>query len=192
MKKIVLFLLLISGVAHADDIPDMQRFDTFTKNLGTVSATFEQMKILPESTKQFVTKGRVKFQNDVGFIWLQDSPTKQTFVSTKTKYCLDGVAQDLNSLPYFYYVREIIDQALNGNIAGLQTVFKIDYSEYGKDMWQMTARPRLVAVADILQDMVMYGNTTDLTKAIITYNNGTIVIIQFNRAKSEITDEIAC
>ena len=89
-------------------------------------------------------------------------------------------------------MREIIDQALNGNIAGLQTVFKIDYSEYGKDMWQMTARPRLVAVADILQDMVMYGNTTDLTKAIITYNNGTIVIIQFNRAKSEITDEIAC
>lgn len=192
MKKIVLFLLLISGVAHADDIPDMQRFDTFTKNLGTVSATFEQMKILPESTKHFVTKGRVKFQKDVGFIWLQDSPTKQTFVSTKTKYCLDGVAQDLNSLPYFYYVREIIDQALNGNIAGLQTVFKIDYSEYGKDMWQMTARPRLVAVADILQDMVMYGNTTDLTKVIITYNDGTIVIIQFNRAKSEITDEIAC
>ena len=56
----------------------------------------------------------------------------------------------------------------------------------------MTARPRFTAVADIVQDMVMYGNTTDLTKVIITYNDGTIVIVQFNRGIAEIQDEIAC
>lgn len=190
MKKYVfLFAVIISGRAYAIDMP---RFDTFTNNLGTVSASFNQMKILPETTKQFVSTGRVKFQKNAGFIWMQDTPTKQTFISTKQKYCLNGVAQDLNSLPYFYYVRSMIDNALNGNRADLETLFVIDYYEYGKNDWQMTARPRFTAVADIVQDMVMYGNTTDLTKVIITYNDGTIVIVQFNRGIAEIQDEIAC
>ena len=190
MKKYVfLFAVIISGRAYAIDMP---RFDTFTNNLETVSASFNQMKILPETTKQFVSTGRVKFQKNAGLIWMQDTPTKQTFISTKQKYCLNGVAQDLNSLPYFYYVRSMIDNALNGNRADLETLFVIDYYEYGKNDWQMTARPRFTAVADIVQDMVMYGNTTDLTKVIITYNDGTIVIVQFNRGIAEIQDEIAC
>ncbi|MBO4745574.1 MAG: outer membrane lipoprotein carrier protein LolA [Alphaproteobacteria bacterium] len=192
MKKIIFLLLLLPFGAYADELVDMGRFNTFTKNIGTVSASFEQMKILPETTKQFVSTGRVKFQKDVGFIWIQDTPTKQKFVSTKQQYCVDGVAQDLKNLPYFYYVREIIDSALNGDISGLQMVFNVDYSEYGKKLWQMTVRPRFTAVADILQDVVMYGSTTELTKAIITYNDGTIVIIQFKPQKVEIQDEIAC
>jgi hypothetical protein len=192
MKKIILLLLLLPFGAYADNLGAMERFDTFAKNLGTVSASFEQMKILPETTKQFVSTGRVKFKKDVGFVWIQDTPTKQKFVSTKQQYCVDGMAQDLQSLPYFYYVREIIDSALNGDISGLQMVFNVDYSEYGKTLWQMTVRPRFTAVADILQDVVMYGSTTELTKAIITYNDGTIVIIQFKPQKTEIQDEIAC
>lgn len=192
MKKIILLLLLLPFGVYAGELVNMERFDTFTKNLGTVSASFEQMKILPETTKQFVSTGRVKFQKDVGFVWIQDTPTKQKFVSTKQQYCVDGTAQDLKNLPYFYYVREIIDSALNGDISGLQMVFNIDYSEYGKTQWQMTVRPRFTAVADILQDVVMYGSTTELTKAIITYNDGTIVIIQFKPQKTEIQDEIVC
>ncbi|MBR4806442.1 MAG: hypothetical protein IKZ64_01330, partial [Alphaproteobacteria bacterium] len=128
MKKIIFLLLLLPFGAYADELVDMGRFNTFTKNIGTVSASFEQMKILPETTKQFVSTGRVKFQKDVGFIWIQDTPTKQKFVSTKQQYCVDGVAQDLKNLPYFYYVREIIDSALNGDISGLQMVFNVDYS----------------------------------------------------------------
>ena len=150
MKKIILVLAMISGVAHAAD--DMKYLKTFTENLGTVSASFEQMKILPESTKKFVSTGRVKFTKDVGFIWMQDKPTKQVFVSTKNKYCIDGEAKDLKELPYFYYVRSMIDNALNGNTADLETVFRIDYTEYGKASWQLVAKPRFDMVADILQD----------------------------------------
>lgn len=188
-KYIIALVIIVSGVAHAENMP---HFDTLTKNLGTVSASWHQMKILPETTKKFMSDGRVKFEKDVGFIWIQDKPVKQVFVSTTQKYCVDGIAQDLNSLPYFYYIRSMINNALNGNIDDLEMVFKIDYSEYGKNNWQMTARPRLTAVADILQDMVIYGTTDDLTKAIITYNDGTIVIITFNRGIAEIQDEIAC
>ena len=191
MKKLICLLLVLSGsVAYANT--DMARFETFTKNIDTVSATFNQMKLVPESTKRFVATGRVKFQKDVGFVWIQDNPTKQVFVSTKKKYCIDGVAQDLNSLPYFYYVREIIDDALNGDISGLEKVFNLDYSEYGKNLWQITATPKYDSVADIMQDVVMYGSTTELTKVIITYQNGTVIIIQFDPMNTEIKDEIAC
>ena len=188
-KYIISLIMIMSGVAHAGTMP---YFDAFTKNLGTVSASWHQIKILPETTKKFVSDGRVKFEKDVGFIWLQDNPVKQVFVSTTQKYCIDGKAQELNSLPYFYYIRGMINNALNGNIDDLETVFKIDYSEYGTDNWQMTARPRLTAVADILQDMVIYGTTDNLTKVIITYNDGTIVIITFNYGIAEIQNEIAC
>ena len=102
------------------------------------------------------------------------------------------MAQDLNSLPYFSYVRKIIDDVLNGDISRLQTVFSVEYIEYGKNSWQLTARPRFDAIADILQDVVMYGTTDDLDKIIITYNNGTVVIINFKRMNTEISDEIAC
>lgn len=194
MKKILLSLfLLFVGTAYGATITEMPKIlGQFTQNLDTVSATFNQMKLLPESTKRFVSTGRVKFKKNMGFIWLQDTPKKQVFVSTKDKYCVDGETQNLNSLPYFYYVRKIIDDVLNGDISGLQTVFRVDYTEYGKTLWQLTARPRFDAVADILQDVVMYGSVTDLDKVVITYNNGTVVIIQFDRMNTEIKDEIAC
>jgi hypothetical protein len=71
-------------------------------------------------------------------------------------------------------------------------VFDIEYSEYGKNQWQMTAKPRFDSVSDFIQDFVMYGTTTNLTEIIITYQNGTVVIIKFNRMSAEIRDEIAC
>ena len=191
MKYILAFLLGVFGIEYAM-AGELPRFEQFTQNIGKVSASFHQIKMVPESTKKFTATGQVKFEKGVGFIWKQNAPTKQVFISTKEKYCVDGVAQDLNSLPYFYYVRRMIDDALNGDITGLQTVFNIDYSEYGKNQWQMTASPRYDSVAEFLQDMVMYGTTTDLTKIIITYQNGTVVIIQFNRTGTEIKDEIAC
>ena len=194
MKKIFLFVFcLFVGTSYGAQITDMpERLGHFSKNLESVSASFNQIKLLPESTKRFVATGRVKFTKNQGFIWMQDTPKKQVFVSTKEKYCVDGVAQDLNSLPYFSYVRKIIDDVLNGDISRLQTVFSVEYIEYGKNSWQLTARPRFDAIADILQDVVMYGTTDDLDKIIITYNNGTVVIINFKRMNTEISDEIAC
>ena len=189
MKYVTLFLFLISCRAYATD---MQRFDTFTRNLDTVSASFEQIKIIPESSKKFTATGKVKFKKGTGFIWKQNTPTYQTFVSTKTNYCIDGVSKDLDSLPYFYYIRGMIDNALSGDVSDLKTVFNLDYSEYGKTQWQLTATPRFDSVAEFLQDFVMYGTTTDLTKVIITYQNGTVVIMKFDRLNTEVKDEIAC
>ena len=86
----------------------------------------------------------------------------------------------------------MIDSALSGDLSDLQTIFNLDYSEYEKNKWQITAKPRFDSVAEFLQDFVMYGTTKDLTKIIITYQNGTIVIIKFNRMNTEIKDEIVC
>ncbi|MBO4480807.1 MAG: outer membrane lipoprotein carrier protein LolA [Alphaproteobacteria bacterium] len=192
MKYIALILMLISGGVYAGDISSMKRFEKFTDNLDTVSASFQQIKMIPESDKKFISSGHVKFQKGRGFIWIQNAPTKQVAISTKTKYCVDGVSQDLNSLPYFSYIRRMIDDALSGDMSSLQMVFNIDYSEYDKNQWQITAKPRFDSVAEFVQDFVMYGTTDDLTKIILTYQNGTVVIIKFNRMNTEIKDEIAC
>ena len=189
MRYIVLFLSFISCGVYA---ADMQHFKTFTENLGSVSASFEQIKMIPESTKKFISTGQVKFEKGTGFIWKQNTPIKQVFISTKTNYCIDGESTDLDSLPYFYYIRDMIDSALSGDLSDLQTIFNLDYSEYEKNKWQITAKPRFDSVAEFLQDFVMYGTTKDLTKIIITYQNGTIVIIKFNRMNTEIKDEIVC
>ncbi|MBO4582673.1 MAG: outer membrane lipoprotein carrier protein LolA [Alphaproteobacteria bacterium] len=189
MKYIALFLCFFSCGAYA---AGMQRFEVFTENLGNVSASFEQIKMIPESTKKFTATGVVKFEKGNGFIWKQNTPTKQVFISTKTNYCIDGEAKDLDSLPYFYYIRAMIDNALSGDTSDLETVFNLDYSEYDKTGWQLTAKPRYDSVSEFLQDFIMYGTTTNLTKIIITYQNGTVVIIKLNRMNTDIKDEIAC
>ena len=193
MRFFALCLMFLSFGALATPIDSMpDRLGQFTDNLDVVSASFNQMKIIPESNKQFNANGRVKFHKGNGFIWIQDTPIHQVFISTTDKYCIDGQSNDLNSLPYFYYVRRIINDTLNGDIARLNAVFDVDYLEYGKNQWQLTATSRLSSVADFLQDFVMYGTTTDLTKVIITYQDGTIVIIKFKRMDTEIKDEIVC
>ena len=194
MKKLLLLVaLILSGPAVAAPITEMPaRLATFAENLNSVSATFHQTKIIPDSIKKFQSSGRVKFQRGTGFIWAQTKPSKQTFISTTDKYCINGRVRDLTAMPYFYYVRRIIDDTLNGDISGLNTVFYVDYDEYDNDSWQMTAKPRLTAVNDFVQEFVMYGTTTDLDKVVLTYQDGTIVIIEFKRMNTEIPDEIAC
>ena len=56
----------------------------------------------------------------------------------------------------------------------------------------MVATPRLTNIADIIQNLTMYGSTTDLTKIVMTYDDGTIVILEFNRSKKDFADEIIC
>ena len=173
----------------SDTMPE--KLKTFTDNLNTVSATFKQTKILPESTKRFVSNGYVKFAKNVGFTWHQQKPTDEVFTSTLTTYCVNGENKELNELPYFYRVQSMIDNMLNGDLTGFLFAFNVDYSEH-KNSWTMVATPRLSALADMLQNLTVYGTTTDLTKVVMTYYDGTIVILEFTRTQKEINDEIAC
>ena len=61
--------------------------------------------------------------------------------------------------------------------------------ENGTNGWQLTATPKISAMADFIQDVVMRGTTRDLNRVIITYQNGTVIIINFKRMIREIPDE---
>ena len=44
----------------------------------------------------------------------------------------------------------------------------------------------------MIKNITIYGSTKDLTKVIMTYYDGTIVILEFNRSKKDFADEIIC
>ena len=197
MKKInkFVFVLLCFLSANAfaypltDKMPD--KLKSFTDNLESVSATFKQTKILPESTKRFISNGYVKFVKNVGFTWHQQKPTEDVFTSTTTKYCVNGETKELKDLPYFYRIQSMIDNMLNGDMNDFLFAFNVDYTEY-KNTWTLVATPKFTTVADMIQNITIYGSTKDLTKVIMTYYDGTIVILEFNRSKKDFADEIIC
>lgn len=193
-NKILIFLLCVLSFDAfsypiTDKMPD--KLKTFTENLESVSANFKQTKILPESTKRFVSNGYIKFVKNVGFTWHQQKPTVEIFTSTLTKYCVNGDSKELTDLPYFYRVQSMIDKMLNGDMTDFLFAFNVDYTEH-KDTWTIIATPRLTNIAEMIQNITMYGNTKDLTKIIMTYYDGTVVILEFNRLKKDIDDEIDC
>ncbi len=168
-----------------------EKLKTFTDNLQSVSANFKQTKILPESTKRFISNGYVKFEKNVGFTWHQQNPSEEVFTSTMKTYCVNGTSKELNELPYFYRIQSMIDKMLNGDMSDFLFAFDVDYNEY-KNTWTLIATPRFQSVAEMIQNLTVYGSTKDLTKVIMTYYDGTIVMLEFNRTKKEIKDEIAC
>ena len=194
MKKIIFVLCCVfslNAFAYPVTGEMPEKLKTFTDNLESVSATFKQTKILPESTKRFISNGYVKFVKNVGFAWHQQKPSEDVFTSTLKEYCVNGEAKELTELPYFYRVQSMIDKMLNGDMSEFLFAFDVDYSEH-KNSWTLVASPRLVILADMIQNLTMYGNIKDLNKVIITYYDGTIVILEFNRSKKDFTDEIVC
>lgn len=197
MKKIIKILSILCCIfsldANAYQITDKmpETLKTFADNLTNVSATFKQTKILPESTKRFISNGYVKFVKNVGFTWHQQKPTEDTFTSTLTKYCTNGEIKELNELPYFYRIQSMIDNMLNGDMTEFLYAFNVDFTEQ-KNSWTMIATPRLTTVADMIQDITIYGTTNDLTRVVMTYYDGTIVILEFTRMTKDVDDEIVC
>lgn len=195
MKNKIIFLLfsLWCSICTATPISETTptQLKKFTDNLESVSATFKQTKILPESTKQFVSNGHVKFVKNVGFTWHQQKPEENVFTSTLENYCVNGQKSELSTLPYFYQIQTMIDKMLNGDMSDFLYAFNADYVEKGTK-WTLVATPRLTNIADIIQDLTIYGNNTDLNKIIMTYYDGTIIILEFSKIKTDIPDEIIC
>ena len=197
MKKLNKFIFVLLSICSVNafaypvtgEMPE--KLKTFAENLESVSATFKQTKILPESTKNFISTVYVKFVRDVGFTWHQEKPSKEVFTSTLTTYCVNGESKELSELPYFYRIQSMIDKMLNGDMSDFLFAFNVDYTEY-KNTWTLVATPRFTNVADMIQNLTMYGSTKDLTKVVMTYDDGTIVILEFNRSKKDFSDEIAC
>lgn len=197
MKKLSKFIFVLLSVCSMNafaypvtgEMPE--KLKTFAENLESVSATFKQTKILPESTKHFISTGYIKFVKNVGFTWHQEKPSTEVFTSTLTTYCVNGETKELNELPYFYRIQSMIDKMLNGDMTDFLFAFDVDYTEH-KNTWTLVATPRITAIADMIQNLTMYGSTTDLTKIVMTYDDGTIIILEFKRSKKDFADEIAC
>lgn len=197
MKKLSKFIFVLLSVCSMNafaypvtgEMPE--KLKTFAENLESVSATFKQTKILPESTKHFISTGYIKFVKNVGFTWHQEKPSNEVFTSTLTTYCVNGETKELNELPYFYRIQSMIDKMLNGDMTDFLFAFDVDYTEH-KNTWTLVATPRITAIADMIQNLTMYGSTTDLTKIVMTYDDGTIIILEFKRSKKDFADEIAC
>ena len=197
MKRVILaiflsFIPLLASADKIDAIPD--RIKMLSENLNHASVSFVQTKIMPESTKRFTSTGKIKFIKNVGVKWMQIKPTTKTFISTTDKYCSDdGVVQDLSDLPHFSYVKNTIDDMLNGDMTRFLYAFDVDYTESEKDTsWHMVSTPTISGISDLIQNITIYGTTTRISKIILTYHNGTILILEFTILKSEITDEIKC
>ena len=197
MKKLSKFIFVLLSVCSMNalaypvtgEMPE--KLKTFAENLESVSATFKQTKILPESTKHFISTGYIKFVKNVGFTWHQEKPSNEVFTSTLTTYCVNGETKELNELPYFYRIQSMIDKMLNGDMTDFLFAFDVDYTEH-KNTWTLVATPRITAIADMIQNLTMYGSTTDLIKIVMTYDDGTIIILEFKRSNKDFADEIAC
>ena len=196
MKKIIVGLfMLFSTTVFAQPLIDAMptRLKTFVDNLDTVSANFTQTKILPESTKQFKSSGHVKFVKGTGFTWHQIKPSETIFTSTLTSYCLNGESAELNELPYFNQIQSMIDEMLNGDMSDFLFAFDADYmDDKTANGWHIVATPRLSAMTDFIQDLNIYGTTKDLNKIIITYADGTILMLNFTRSTKDFNFEIIC
>jgi outer membrane lipoprotein-sorting protein len=194
MKKFLAILtILFSTTCLAQQITNEmpKKLKQFVDNLETVSANFTQIKILPESTKQFKSFGYVKFVKGTGFTWHQTKPSETVFTSTLKTYCVNGEDKQLNELPYFNQIQQMIDSMLNGDISDFLFAFNVDYFD-DKNGWHLVATPRLSALTDFIQNLTVYGTTKNLDKIIITYADGTIIILQFTRSSKDFSDEIVC
>ena len=197
LKKVMnlfLIIMLLTGVANAQNITEMpDTLKTFTDNLSTVSATYTQSKTFPESTKIFRTRGTVKFVKGVGFKWMQLDPKSFDFTSTLDSYCVNGNRETLSSLPYFSQIQSVIKDMLDGDMNTFLTAFNADYTESKKGQnWTLLATPKISSIADFLESITMAGNTKDLKQIIIKYKNGTTIVIDFKRMKTDLPDEIKC
>ena len=192
--KLFLFIALLSGAANAQNITEMPAtLKAFTDNLDTAYASYNQAKTMPESVKTFRAGGTVKFIRGVGFKWKQLSPNSFDFTSTLDAYCINGDKNALSALPYFSQIQSLIQDMLNGDMDRFLTVFSADYTEtHGGKNWTLIATPKISAVAGFLKSMKMSGNTTDLNQIVITYTNGTKIVIDFERINGDSPDEIKC
>lgn len=196
MKKVIIALfMLFSNTVVAQQLDDTvpARLKNFIDNLDTVSANFTQVKILPESTKQFKSSGHVKFVKGSGFTWHQKKPSEMVFTSTLTSYCVNDESRELDELPYFNQIQSMIDKMLNGDMSDFLFAFNADYTDdKNANGWHIVATPRLSSLADFIQDLTIYGTTKNLNKIIITYADGTILMLNFTRSAKDFNYEIAC
>ena len=82
---------------------------------------------------------------------------------------------------------------LDGDMSSFITAFDADYIEDKKGQnWTLQATPKISAIKDFLSSMTLAGNTKDLKQMVISYKNGTMIIINFKRMKTESADEIKC
>lgn len=193
-KKLFLLTVLLCGTANAHTITEMpSRLKTFTDNLESASASYIQSKTLPESVKTFRSYGNVKFVKNVGFKWIQKKPNSFEFTSTLDTYCVNNDKQALSALPYFSQIQSMIKDVLNGDMSKFLMVFNADYIESKKGTnWTLQATPKLSNISEFLESITLAGNINDLKQMVITYKNGTTIVLDFTRMKTDLPDEIKC
>ena len=181
MKKLIFCLCVFFAFpAYALDYDTVS---AFMENLENKNVAVTQTKYIKSINKSFKTKGTLRFEKNVGFIYQYDG---QKFVSTKEYYCINGEKRQLSELPYFGYVRKTVDDCLEGKFRSLKKSFDIDYSDV------LTLTPKLGEMKDFIEKIQLQMDDQNIEQMRIFYLNGDYMIFDFVPLLEKITDEIKC
>ena len=187
---VLLSLLFISN-ANAESLPTGTKFSSFINNLKNANVDFVQTKNIPNLKRPFISKGKVKFERDKGFIWLQTEPYDFKFVSTKERYCTADVNNSLSKLPHYSDFSELVDKVLVNDYSMLNSAFSVKYSEKQQN-WEIVLERKIDEIADIFKQVTVTGNLDQLFEIKFEYVNNSIVTINFSHSKVVLNDEISC
>ena len=201
MRKFLLFVLFVCGfsfdVIAGSNIGKDAAFYKFIGDLNENNkrvASFIQTKTFLKYNKSFVVTGWVKFIKDVGVLWQQETPKKFQFVSTKGQYCLnDKTHREMSTLPYMDRIKNMVDEAIEGDFSKVEEAFFVDYSEdVNKKNWNLVLVPKLSRISGVIKKISLSGDVKNLLDFSIEYLNGVFISVVFDELNEERDNEIKC
>ena len=153
--KLLVFLISIIFIGNLNakelENSDYKLFKSFIDNLGVVNLDFEQTKKIPNIKKEFKNSGKLKFIKNKGLIWKEEAPNNLSFIATKKCYLIKEGNEiknndNLNNLPHFDDIKNLIDKILNNDLSELKETFNVDYNELINNSWNLTLTPKILRI----------------------------------------------
>ena len=199
--KFIMFLisLVFVGNLSAKEIEnsDYKLFKSFIDSLSVANLNFEQSKKIPNIKKEFKSSGKLKFIKNKGLIWKEETPNNFSFIATKECYLIkegDEIKNNdnLNNLPHFDDIKNLIDKILNNDLSELKEAFNVDYKELNKNSWNLILAPKISRIKKYINTLKIQGTTNEILNIEVQYVNKTIINFNFSKAKVFLDDEIKC
>lgn len=199
--KFLIFLisLIFVGNLNAKELEssDYKLFKSFIDNLSVVNLNFEQSKKIPNIKKEFKSSGKLKFIKNKGLIWKEETPNNLSFIATKECYLIKERNKiknndNLNNLPHFDNIKNLIDKILNNDLRELKKTFDVDYNELNKNSWNLTLTPKISRIKKYIKTLKILGTTNEILNIEVHYVNKTVINFNFSKAKVFLDDEIKC
>ena len=199
--KFLVFLISIIFIGNLNakelENSDYKLFKSFIDNLGVVNLDFEQTKKIPNIKKEFKNSGKLKFIKNKGLIWKEEAPNNLSFIATKKCYLIKEGNEiknndNLNNLPHFDDIKNLIDKILNNDLSELKETFNVDYNELINNSWNLTLTPKILRIKRYIKTLKILGTRNEILNIEVHYVNKTIIYFNFSKAKVFLDDEIKC